>query len=77
MATISYQLAHEDDVVLSIWNLAGQRVRQLVQGYHPAGRYSAAWDGRDDSGAPVANGVYLCRARCGELEIVRKMVLAK
>ena len=35
------------------------------------------WDGRDDSGAPVASGVYLYRLETNSFRQTRKMVLMK
>lgn len=46
---------------LSVFNLRGQRVRNLQDGALAAGKHSVAWDGRDDTGRPVAAGVYLCK----------------
>ena len=75
--TISYQLAQEEEVVLSIWNLAGQLIRDLVHAPQPAGHHSVTWDGTDGSGRLVANGVYVYRIRAGAFQSAQKMVLAK
>jgi len=60
---IPYQLAHEADVTIRIYNQHGQLVRTLNQGIQQAGIYltkdrAAYWDGRNDAGESVANGVY-------------------
>lgn len=73
--TIHYVIAQEEHVVLSIWNLTGQLVRQLVRETQAPGHYSVIWDGRDEAGRLVANGVYLYRIRAGEFQASRKMVL--
>jgi hypothetical protein len=75
--TFSYQLADDAEVVLSIWNLAGQLVRQLVHVRQPAGSHSTVWDGRNESGSLVANGVYLYEIQAGDFRSARKMVLIK
>ena len=75
--TISYRLARDEDVVLTIWSLAGQLVRDLVHAPQPAGHYSVTWDGRAESGSLVANGVYLYQIRAGDFQMARKMVLMK
>ena len=75
--TISYRLPHEEQVLLSIWNLAGQLVRELVHAPQAAGHYSVTWDGRDEVGSLVANGVYLYQIRAGDFRMARKMVLMK
>ena len=62
---------------LSISNMSGQRIRQLVEEHQQAGYYELAWDGRDASGARVATGVYLYGLRAGDFRSVRKMLLMK
>ena len=75
--TISYQLSQAEDVVLSIWNLAGQLVRELVRAPQTTGHYSVAWDGRDGAGGLLANGVYIYEIRAGDHRAARKMLLMK
>ncbi len=55
------QFAADTAVAVEIFDLSGRRVRQLVSQPRPAGFYSEIWDGRDDHGALVAPGLYLCR----------------
>jgi hypothetical protein len=75
--TIPFTLAGDDFTTLVIYNLAGQRVRELVTGRMHAGAHTVVWDGRNDAGADVASGVYLSRLVAGESEQVRRMVLVK
>ncbi len=49
---------------LAIYNLRGQRVRQLNQNA-PSDSGSAFWDGKDEKGSPCAPGVYFLRAVIG------------
>jgi hypothetical protein len=46
---------------LEVYDVAGRRVRALMEGSLPAGDSRAAWDLRDDGGRTVAPGVYLAR----------------
>ena len=55
------QFAADIAVAVEIFDLSGRRVRQLVSQPRPAGFYSETWDGRDEQGALVAPGLYLCR----------------
>ena len=75
--TISYQLVGEEEVRLSIWNSVGQRVRELVHSTQPAGFYAATWDGRDDAGRSLADGVYFAQLEAGDFLSTQKMVLLK
>jgi hypothetical protein len=75
--TIAYDLASSEDVTLAIFDVQGKRVRELVNGNQPAGRYRVDWDGRDAGGQQVASGVYFYRLVAGTYTNTRKMVLLK
>ena len=62
---------------LAIYNVWGQRARTLVQGVRAAGRYQIVWNGRSDSGAALASGVYLYRLASAQEVRVRRLVLIK
>jgi hypothetical protein len=74
---ISYSLPQEADVRLVVYNMLGQRVRLLVDGYQSAGNNTVTWDGRDENGEQVATGVYFYRLRAGEFVQTKKMSLVK
>ncbi len=63
---IRYQLPKSGSVELTIYNLLGQEIRKLVNENRIAGQYTVQWDGRDETGAAVASGVYLYRLKAGE-----------
>ena len=46
---------------LTVYDVAGRRVRELARGGYPAGPQVVTWDGRDEGGARVARGVYFAR----------------
>ena len=58
---ISFELAEAGPVALRVYDLAGKRVRTLVDGSAEAGVRSVDWNGRDDDGRRLASGVYLIR----------------
>jgi len=61
-------------VRLQVYDVLGRSVRELVGGSLGAGLHLVPWDGRDESGAPVAAGVYLVRLEAGGQVQVGKMV---
>ncbi len=75
--TIEYSLRNQADVKLSIFNMLGQKVRDLVNESQAAGTHRVIWDGTDASGAAVSTGVYLYRMQVGDLAETKKMVLIK
>ena len=79
---IPYQLANPATVMLTIYDMRGHAVRTLAVGYRPPGVYrsrerAAYWDGRNEMGETVANGVYFYRLAAGDFSAARKMVVGK
>lgn len=62
---------------LEVFNIAGQKVRTLIDETKLPGSYSVTWDGRDEYGEAVSSGVYLYRLKVGEAVETKKMVLLK
>lgn len=62
---------------VSIHDLQGRLVRRLADGYFPAGRQHLVWDGTDAGDAPVASGVYVCRAEVGSRVFVKRISLIR
>ena len=75
--TIQYTLSEATQVRLTIYNVLGQSVRELVNNGQGAGVYRVTWDGRNSLGKAVTSGVYLYRLKAGANVSVRKMILAK
>ena len=75
--TIRFALAEQEDVSLSIYNLAGQKVATLTTGRREAGSHSLRWDGRGEGGQELASGVYLCRLQAGGQVETRKLLLLR
>ena len=59
---------------LGIRDILGQEVKNLIDEEKQAGYYSVIWDGRDNRGQRVAEGVYLCLLRTPYFSAVRKMI---
>ena len=74
---MTYALPVAGAVELAIYNVRGQRVRTLVQGVQAAGRSQIVWDGRNDTGAALASGVYLSRLASTQGVRVRQLLLIK
>lgn len=74
---ISYVLPSACPVKLSIYNLLGEKVRTLVDGYQTTGHKTVRWDGADDLGNKVASGVYFYKLKAGEFTETKKMIMMK
>ncbi|MFH1369449.1 MAG: carbohydrate binding domain-containing protein [Elusimicrobiota bacterium] len=63
-ATFIYSLSDYAHVWLDIYNMAGEVVRRIDVGDQNPGSYSTLqWDGKDDGGGTVNNGLYFYRLR--------------
>jgi len=75
--TLSWELPVAPDVRLTIFDVAGRQVARLVDERQGAGLHTAAWNGRDERGAPIGPGTYFARLESGELITTRKIVLSR
>jgi len=75
--TIRFAVASAQDVTLTVYNVAGQKVRTLYDGRVPAGEQSVVWDGKDEFGGRVASGIYIYRLTAEAGTQTRKMVFLK
>ncbi|HPG40895.1 MAG TPA: PQQ-binding-like beta-propeller repeat protein [bacterium] len=59
--TIEFELPERAVVDIVIYDISGRTVRALLHESRPGGQHRLTWDGRNNSGAPVGSGVYLCK----------------
>ena len=74
---IDYALPMGIKVNLEIYDLLGQRVRTLVDGYQEAGNKTVIWDGSDETGQKVSSGIYFYKMQAGDFVETKKMSLMK
>ena len=77
ITSIRYDLPEAALVTLTIYDLIGREITQLVNTTQEAGYRSVRWDATDSFGKPVSAGVYLYQIRSGGFVQTRKMVLLK
>jgi hypothetical protein len=74
---IGFDLDRADAVDLSIYDIKGSLVRELVGRRMEPGPYSETWDGKDQHGRDVASGVYFYRLQAGTRTLTRKLILLR
>ena len=78
LTVISYSLKVNGRVSLKIYDMTGHEVLTLVNENQTKGKHSVVWDGRDDSGNPVSNGIYFYRMKYGNKYTgLKKIILMK
>lgn len=64
--TLDYSIAQSSQIKVEVFNVLGQRVRNLYDDLQEAGKHQMTWDGKDDWGRPMASGTYFYRMQIGE-----------
>ena len=75
--TISFTLPSSGQTSLTVYDITGRKVRELLSGSLPAGAHTAVWDGKDARGIAVSSGVYIARLSAGKFTATGKMLLVR
>ena len=74
---ITFYLPYSALVTVSMVNVMGNTVKNLLHESKPKGNWSVTWDGRNDYGEFVSAGIYFCLLRVNGVKKTKKMVLLK
>jgi hypothetical protein len=77
ITTLRYDLTEVNLVTLTVYDMRGRMVVQLVNTAQEAGFKSVQWNATDSMGRPVSAGVYLYKIQAGEFVETKKMILLK
>jgi len=72
ITTIQYNLTKDTDIVLTIYNVRGQKILELENGFKKAGSHEVIFDG-----SGLASGLYFYKLEAGEFNAVKRMLLIK
>ncbi len=75
--TIRYSLATDVRGLLQVYDRLGCLVRSWAVSRQPSAAGSVTWNGADDHGHSLANGVYFVRLVAGDYQATEKVVLQK
>lgn len=74
---IDFQLLRGSSVKLEVYNLAGQKVRTLLDGELGSGTHRVRFDATDEGGRPLASGLYVYRIEADGASESRRMLLVR
>jgi hypothetical protein len=79
---IPFDLAADANVIIRIYDMNGQLVRQFDLINQKAGSYldkktAAYWNGKDQLGQSVSSGIYFYTLKAGDFVATRRMVILK
>jgi hypothetical protein len=75
--TISFNLPSDGYASLKIYNVLGQVIKTVTQGQKSAGLHKVTWNGDDESGRKVANGIYLYRLVTDAGNLTQKVIVLR
>jgi hypothetical protein len=74
---MSFSLARPGFVRITIYDVSGRLVRELVNGQRRAGVASVTWDGTNSSGARLGAGLYIVRFTASGIRESQRLVLLR
>ena len=77
ITNLRYDLPKQTQVILTVYDMLGREVTQLVNTTQEAGFKSVLWDATDSYGKSVSAGVYFYQIRTNKYIQTKKMVLLK
>ena len=77
VTTLRYDLPEDAMVSITIYDMMGRIVSNLVSSQQNAGYKSIQWNATNNAGQPVSAGIYLYEIQAGEFRETKKMVLLK
>lgn len=72
---LRFSLEAPSRVRITVYDLRGRKLRELCDAGYPKGVGALEWDGRDDGGRKLPNGLYLIRMEGAEKVVVCKVML--
>jgi hypothetical protein len=77
LAQVTFQLEKHGDAQVVVFDVVGRRVCSLMRAFLETGVYSLTWDGRDEHGEEVSNGMYFVVLLAGDQRVASKLLLMR
>lgn len=77
LTSIQFSVPGASDVKLTIYDINGQKVRELINEFRSSGNYTENWDAIDDFGNKVSSGTYFYQVQIGNFIQTKKMIFLK
>jgi hypothetical protein len=76
-SALAVTLESAGNLTVTVFTLDGDLVRRLYLGRQATGSYTYFWDGRNNSGSPVARGIYFIRVVGPNIDEIRKVMVVR
>ncbi len=75
--TIKYALPYSEKVQITVYDVTGRQIAELINSEQNAGTYEVTWNGNNNAGAQVSSGIYFYIIKAGSFVKTNKMMLIK
>ena len=75
--TIKYKVGSPGSVNISIYNIQGEKIVTLKNGYHTSGNYKIRWNAGDATNQKVSSGIYIIEMKSGDFIDSKKLLYTK
>ncbi len=75
--TIRFDVPRPARVYIRIFNVLGEEIADVADGFYTAGVHQVVWDGRTHYGRSAGSGVYFVRVESGTFTDTKKIILLK
>ena len=77
ITTLKYELPEDSFVDVTVYDLLGNVVKNLINGDQSSGYKSIQWNATNNQGEPISAGVYLYKIQASDYVDTKKMILLK
>jgi hypothetical protein len=75
--TIQFSMAKSENVVVTVYNIMGEKIQILANSEFSAGQHKLTWNGKDEHGSNVAGGIYIIEMRTSSCRGAIKSIFLK
>ncbi len=75
--TVSFELKKASEISFKIYNIKGQSVKTIKEGFVLPGKHNFLWNGKTDLGQPCSSGVYFVVLKTNHSRLSKKILLVK
>ncbi|MDA9656683.1 T9SS type A sorting domain-containing protein, partial [Candidatus Marinimicrobia bacterium] len=74
---INYSIPSDNFVTVTVYNVMGEKIKTLSNGYATSGHKSVKWNAQNERGQEVSAGLYVYTIEAGDFRETKKMLLLK
>ncbi|MDP8242252.1 MAG: FlgD immunoglobulin-like domain containing protein [Candidatus Celaenobacter antarcticus] len=74
---IKFYLRQSANVEIEIFNILGQKMKTISDDYFNVGEHSVEWNGKDENGNSLSDGVYFYKMNIENSNTIKRMILLR